>query len=92
MDSGDREETSIIRRLPKGSRDLDHMRTSKIETFIILSAIKIYSLIAINQHVFAAKTQKFETLEDITVANLSFDLLLVRLEHLRLRQKLYWFI
>ena len=36
------------------------------------------------------KTHKFETLEDITVANWNFDLLLIRLERLyTMRQKLY---
>ena len=49
-------------------------RTFYIETFIIMSAIRICNPIEIKQDVFMEqlKPTNFETLEDITVANFEF--------------------
>ena len=53
---------------------LQDLRTFCIETFIIMSAIRICNPIEIKQYVFMEqlKPTNFETLEDITVANFEF--------------------
>ena len=57
-----------------------------METFISMNAIKNQPARLYGTN----KTHKFETLEDITAANLKFQLTMIKLERLRtMRQKLY---
>ena len=53
---------------------LKDFRTFYVETFIIMSTIRICNSIEINQHIFMEKLEptNFEALEDITVANFEF--------------------